>query len=468
MLRSVDELKSAPIGLQAPFDIATPGRETMRCEQIYRHLPGRRLVFRARWHNTDTLVKLFFRARDFDRERAGLRAMAAARIPHGAEIWTLIDAADDSYFLGCEFLDDAVSLQDCYNGLSAKQLLPLLRDALSIVGKLHRAGSMQADIHLDNFLLSRGKLLAIDGGGVSVLQGPVEDNIGLFFAQMVPDYDPLIPDVLDAYGEGVPSLAAVQAATTRMRAVRIARYLQKTVRSCTEFSVSVDRHRFIAMRRDLETRRLTRLMNEPDAEVGGAKFLKRGNTATVIKVDCDGQDRVLKIYNIKNFWHGVSRCWRPSRAWVSWQNAHRLQLLGVATPLPVALRENRVGPLRRVAYLLTDFIDGENLASWLLKTDRKSIPEWLDAEIVRLFDIMWRSHVTHGDMKATNFMVFAYRLHIIDLDSMRWHDSQNKFVAVYRRDLLRFLQNWQGETREHFVQLLEPFARRAGLLFPPN
>lgn len=468
MLRSIDELKSAPIGLQAPFDIATPGRETLHCEQIYRHLPGRRLVFRARWHNTDTLVKLFFSARDFDREREGLRAMAVAQIPHAAEMWTLIDSAEESYFLGSELLDDAASLQDCYAGLSPKQLLPLLRDALCIVGRLHGAGWMQADIHLDNFLLSRGKLFAIDGGGLSALASAPEDNVGMFFAQMVPDYDRLIPDALDAYGEGVPSLVAVQTATTRMRAVRIARYLKKTVRSCTEFSVSTDRHRFIAMRRDMETRRLARLMDEPDAEVGGAKFLKKGNTATVIKVDCEGHDRVLKIYNIKSFWHGVSRCWRPSRAWVSWQNAHRLKLLGVATPLPVALRENRVGPLRRVAYLLTDFIDGENLASWLLKTDRKSIPEWLDAEIVRLFDIMWCSNVTHGDMKATNFMVFAYRLHVIDLDSMCWHGSQRKFIVAYKRDLMRFLQNWQGETREHFVQLLEPFAQRAGLLFPPN
>lgn len=463
MLRTIDELKSAPLGLQAPFDISTPGREALRCEQIYRHLPGKRLVFRARWHNVDTLVKLFFREKDFSKERAGLRAMAAAHIPHAAEMWTLLDNGAESFFLGTEFLDDCASLLDCYAGLSTRQLVPLLRDALAMTGKLHRAGWMQADIHFDNFLLSRGKLYAIDGGGMAPLENPCGDNIGLFFAQMAPAYDQLIPDVLDAYGEGAPPVVEVQEATARKRAVRIERYLQKTVRSCSEFSVSRDHNRFIAVRRDMLTRRVTRLMEEPEAEVGGAAFLKRGNTATVVKVNCDGRHRVLKIYNIKNFWHGLSRCWRPSRAWVSWQNAHRLKLLGVATPQPVAMRENRIGPLRRVAYLLTDFVDGENLASWLLKSDRNQVPEWLDGEIVRLFDIMWFSNVTHGDMKATNLMVFDGQVHVIDLDSMRWHRSHSRFIAGYRQDLLRFLQNFQGETRTHFVKLLQPPAQRAGL-----
>ena len=460
-LLTLQQLKKADITLVAPFRLEIPGREALVCEEVYRHLPGKRLAFRARWGGADALVKLFFQRKYLDRERIGLKALFETGVPCAQEIWSLVDE-DDGYFLATEFLQGAVSLQDCYEGLSLNQLKPLLRQALSLVAQLHRAGWMQADIHLDNFILSQSKLHVIDGGGVEPLSGAL-NNVALFFAQMIPDYDELVPEIIDAYGAGAPSLEALLPAIVQVREQRIKKYLAKTMRSCTQFRVVKSANAFIAFDRHFESEKLCRFMNEPEVAFGGAQFLKRGNTATVVKTAGDNGDWILKRYNIKNFWHGLSRCFRPSRAMISWQSAHRLKLLGIATPQVLAMRENRSGFLRREAYLFSQCADGYDLKAWLLKQKDIEAPVWLGHQIVRLFDILWGSHVTHGDMKATNFIVTDELLQVIDLDAVQWHGTEKSFLKAFRRDLQRFMDNWQGKTWSNFAQLLGPIAKRAGI-----
>jgi tRNA A-37 threonylcarbamoyl transferase component Bud32 len=444
-----------------PFQLEVPGKEPLVCEEVYRHLLGKRLAFRAHWAGAKVLVKLFFERKYLERERAGLKAIIGAGVPCPQEVWSLVDEGG-GYFLATEFLDDAVTMQDCYKGLPLQQFKPLLSDALYLIGQLHRSGSMQADIHLDNFLLSGGKLFVIDGGGVEPLSDPL-GNLALFFAQMIPDYDVLVSGVIESYGKGAPSAAELLPAIERAREQRIKRYLAKTTRSCTQFKVTKTPHAFIALERSFESERLDQIMREPEVALGQGHFLKRGNTSTVVQVKGNTGEWVLKRYNIKNFWHGLSRCFRPSRAWVSWKSAHRLELLGIATPKPVAMRENRSGPLRREAYLITECAEGYDLQKWLLKTKDTQIPEWLDHQVRRLFDILWVGRVSHGDMKATNLIVVGEILLVIDLDALKWHGAGKPFAKAYGNDMQRFMDNWQGNTWLHFEQLLRPLAERAGI-----
>ena len=460
-LLTLQQLKEADNSLLAPFRLEVPGKEALVCEEVYRHLPGKRLAFRAHWGGVDVLVKLFFQRKYLERERAGLKALYEAGVPCAQEIWSLVDEGG-GYFLATEFLQGAVSLQDCYEGLPLQQFKPLLRQALSVIAQLHRAGWIQADIHLDNFILSQSKLHVIDGGGVEPLSSTL-NNLALFFAQMIPDYDEVVPEIIDAYGDDAPSLETLLPAIIQVREQRIKHYLAKTMRSCTQFRVITTADAFIAFDRGFESEKLCRFMNEPEVAFGGAQFLKQGNTATVVKTAGDSGDWILKRYNIKSLWHGLSRCFRPSRARISWQSAHRLKLLGIATPKPLAMRENRSGLLRREAYLFSECVNGDNLKVWLLKQKGIEIPAWLGCQVVRLFDLLWNSHVTHGDMKATNFIVTDEQLQVIDLDAVQWHGSEKSFLKAFRRDLQRFMDNWQGDTWSHFAQLLSPVATRAGI-----
>ena len=62
------------------------------------------------------------------------------------------------------------------------------------------------------------------------------------------------------------------------------------------------------------------------------------------------------------------------------------------------------------------------------------------------------NELTHGDMKATNFMLSGRGVQVIDLDSMR----QDAGAGEIARDRARFLANWQqdAELQRRFTELL--------------
>jgi hypothetical protein len=55
---------------------------------------------------------------------------------------------------------------------------------------------------------------------------------------------------------------------------------------------------------------------------------------------------------------------------------------------------------------------------------------------------MRREKISHGDMKATNFVISHGQLVVLDLDALRQHSDQSGFERAFRRDLRRFFQNW--------------------------
>ena len=127
------------------------------------------------------------------------------------------------------------------------------------------------------------------------------------------------------------------------------------------------------------------------------------------------------------------------------------------------MRENKHGLFRREAYLVTEFVKGKDLRAWLLASKAKKVPSWLGKEVFRLFDILFHGQVTHGDMKATNFIISGKTLHVIDLDSLQWHESDGSLNRAFTRDIERFMENWQGDTWIYFEKLLRPFAKKLNI-----
>jgi tRNA A-37 threonylcarbamoyl transferase component Bud32 len=153
---------------------------------------------------------------------------------------------------------------------------------------------------------------------------------------------------------------------------------------------------------------------------------------------------VIKRYNIKNAWHAFNKSFRPSRAWVSWRNAHLLTSLGIATPKPIALVEKRLGPFRSTAYFITEYVDSID-AYCLFHSDRitEINPESIVARFGQLFQMLVDASISHGDSKATNYIITSNDLYITDLDAMREHRFKGRFRRAFGRDLARFMQNWE-------------------------
>jgi tRNA A-37 threonylcarbamoyl transferase component Bud32 len=204
----------------------------------------------------------------------------------------------------------------------------------------------------------------------------------------------------------------------------------------------------VAIERARLTPELEQLIVDPDAALDAAdcRRLKNGNTCTVGLVQAGARKVVVKRYNVKNFWHGLGRALRRTRASVSWTNAHLLQMLGISTPAPLALVERRWGWLRRQSYFLAEYVAGPDMAEVLadpaLALERK---RELAAQMAALMRKLCLLGIEHGDMKASNFLLVDGAPLVIDLDAMRLHAGAGPAQRRHARDLRRFLANWQQD-----------------------
>jgi len=159
---------------------------------------------------------------------------------------------------------------------------------------------------------------------------------------------------------------------------------------------------------------------------------------------------VLKRYNVKNFRHWLRRCWRPSRAVHSWREAHRLELLAIATPCPLAVVEERRWGLRQRAYLITEYCDGPDLLAYFANPQHGAPSvapsDAAIAALVQLLENLIRARVSHGDLKGHNLIWRDGHWWLIDLDAMRQHASLRTFARAYARDRARLLRNFPAQS----------------------
>lgn len=469
---NADALIDAGRGLTTPFDVSVRVGDddiTLTFIRILRLLPSKRIVAVARHGDDEILVKAYLgrSARRYaHREYRGVKLIvdAGVRTPELKWRGKFLDGGGE--VLAFRYLADAVSLHDRWRAAEQEEeKVDVLTRAMVIMGKLHNQGVVQNDIHLANFLLSEGKLYTIDGGDINkkseppLPEGPSLKNLGLFFAQFFPKYDDFVQIALPAY-EAVRgwefSETRFQKLEEEIGANRERRkkvYISKAFRECTRFICSSDFSRFQVCERASWNNEMAEVMRDPDAAIENATLLKDGNTSTVALVTLSDRMLVIKRYNLKNTWHRVRRAVRPSRAWTSWANACRMEFLGIPSVKPIAMIENRFGPLRGTAYFITDYVKGED-ALHCIRSMKKPNGE-LEA-LTEILHHLSKSRISHGDLKATNFVMSDHGPIILDLDAMKEHRTRQGFRRAFRRDLDRFMQNWQDrpELANRFAGLI--------------
>jgi tRNA A-37 threonylcarbamoyl transferase component Bud32 len=422
--------------------IALDDGRLMTVESWQRILPGKRLTGSGEWKGRKVFAKLFIAARGserhWQREYRGAATLARHGLPTPALLASGFLAGGGHYVL-YEHLDDARNPDS--------GLLEELERVFALVGRMHARGLVQEDAHLGNFLLKNGWLYVIDGDAVRESASPADytANLALLFAQLQPQAEAdMRAALLQAYCSSNPGVAIdeaqLTAASARAREVRLADYLDKSLRDCSLFKSANRVDRFFSIVRS-ETALLAPLIHDPDAWLEKGVSLKRGRTATLARVDVAGRQLVIKRYNIKGTVHALSRSWRPSRAWHSWLEGHRLGFLGIATPRPLAMIEQRAGPLRGKAWLITEYSDGESLAARFRDPD--TVPPAADLDAIgKLLRQLFAARISHGDLKATNLLWCSGEPQLIDLDAMRQHAGDASFRRAWHKDSARFLDNW--------------------------
>lgn len=446
--------------------------ESLVLERLLRVLPGQRYVGLARWQGRQVLAKVLVGGkaqRHFQRELEGAERMAHQGLVT-PELLAYGFVEGQGGWLLFEYLDGAQSLWQAWREVAQQPLLGdgqqgVLAEALGAIGQMHAQGLWQDDLHLDNLLRHEGRLYLIDGGGVRwetpgqpLSRAHVLENLGVFFAQLPAELDPFLEELLIHYllanGEHALPLEMLQAEIAKVRRWRLRDYLKKAVRDCSLFAARIGAFGLRVVRREAEAA-LQPLLSDLDARIEAGHIYKTGGAATVARVELDGRPMVVKRYNVKNWLHWLKRFWRPSRAWHSWIEGNRLELLGIATPRPLAVIERRWCWLRGRAYLITDYCGGQDIIARFEAYKQAVPPENELLALDRLFAALLRERISHGDFKGHNLfwddVQGAWSL--IDLDAMRQHHSTRSFARAYARDRARFLRNWPADSALH--QLLD-------------
>lgn len=463
-LMTADQLRTAGRSPAVPFRVALADGRALLVRRLLRVLPGKRIVGEAEVDGQRVLAKLFIASasrRHWQQERDGIDALQQAKIAT-PDLVAALAINGGGHALLTNYLESADSLADLWAGVAAHPAgdaaaLAVLTPALALLGQMHRCGLIQEDLHLGNFLRSDGRLFVIDGDAVRrIVPGALDSrsaasNLAILLAQLPAAWDAQQAPLLAAYADGACVLPDdfLRCEIARVRAWRLKDYLAKTVRDCTLFAVSQTASCFTAVVREASTA-LAPLLRDPDLALQQGAILKAGNTCTVAQAASGAGAVVIKRYNLKNIRHALTRLWRPSRAWHSWREGHRLRFLGIATPAPLALVEERIGPLRRRAWLVNEFCPGVDLSAHL-RADALP-PEAEAAAIIELFQSLSRLRISHGDLKATNLLWHAGRVQLIDLDAVMQHRTAAAHARAWRRDRLRLLRNWpQGSTLHRWL-----------------
>jgi tRNA A-37 threonylcarbamoyl transferase component Bud32 len=203
---------------------------------------------------------------------------------------------------------------------------------------------------------------------------------------------------------------------------------------------------------------LHRIIEGPDRAIEDfGHVLKHDGTTTVAAVQANGTAWVIKRYNTKNAWHALRRTLRRSRALNCWEMSACFLDAGIAVPAPVAYVERKLGPVRGRSYFLYEYVDAEDLLSYMKHHGRSDDLEGVVRRITTLFAVLRIARITHGDMKATNILVDAERrVTLLDLDAARRPARTRDFEQGHARDRSRFLENWRSdpELMERFDQAL--------------
>jgi tRNA A-37 threonylcarbamoyl transferase component Bud32 len=462
-------LKSAKTEISAPFQLLlSDSAERLYCHDIIRILPGKRLVAFGQWGNKEVVAKLFYERgqskRHLKRDVLGVNALTHANVPVPCLLYQGSASQQRIQVLLFERVTQAINLEVIWQEQRNTDLFSaLMHQVIVELATQHVSGILQHDLHFKNFLVTEKLIYTLDGGGIESFSGALSkaksmDNLSLFFAQLGVGTQQLQCQLFKAYAKARGWLAKkadfdlLKELVDKKNKERWSHYQNKIIRTCSAFIRINLFNRLIVYDREYQSPALVDFFHEPEKlfTLPDIVFLKKGRSATLIKVIVEGRAWVVKRYNIKNSWHGLRRCLRLTRAEASWRFSQYLRLFGVPTAKPVAYIENRVFGLRGTSYFIMEYVEGKNLGEFFSSYDANEGEEFYvrkAALVVDLLNKLAELKMTHGDLKMTNILFSSGYPLLIDLDSMREHITQWGFKKAAKKDIQRFMENWRNHPK---------------------
>jgi len=445
---------------ECPFQLSVardhPRRtETLRCTALLREIPQTRAVYSARWNDREVIVKVFAGGRSASRhltsEWRGLTGLRKRGFcaPEPLFYGTTVAGAR---VLVMERIGGSESVRRLFQATSEPAgRFELLDPVCRELARYHIRGVLQQDLHLGNFLLRAEGVLAIDAAQIRFRSRPIGRSKSLSQLAKVVSFlpDPCLASarsLYQAYFEtrGWPlqksDEARLRRDVRRHKSRAINRMLRKYQRSNSRHRPLVlDGYRGLFDRQFCSQAAAAELVPQLDALMETGDILKRGNTCFVSRVRWHDTDLVIKRYNHKGLIHSLRHTIKRSRARRGWTNSHRLCLLEIGTPEPLAYIERCKGPLVWCSYLLHRYVPGRKLSE--LPGDpaiEQSRRKQHVAQVLEVLERLGNYRITHGDMKHSNILISNGEPILTDLDGLTAHRWHWTYAAAHRKDVRRF------------------------------
>lgn len=455
---SWNQLQHASLAMDVPFLLPLGEQdEPVFCDRIVRAIPKKRLVAFGLWNEQPVAVKIFYGSgkakRHYEQEIAGVEDLVTCGVPTPRLLFKGCSYKKRAYILVFEQITDAHTLDELWRNKTDPEELSTMMHAVTIeLATQHVLGIVQRDLHFKNFLLKGNQIYTLDGASIDffhelLLKKPSLDHLGLFFAQLGVGSETLQQALFQTYANARGWLVKradihfLHTSIRKWQEQRRVNYQQKIQRNCSAFA-RMKRFFSVGMYdRSYSSPMFQQFLTDPENMFShpATQILKAGRSSTVFKIQLDGKQLVVKRYNIKGLWHWLRRTLRPTRAAKSWRLANTLCLFGVPTAKPIAFIEKRFFGLRHTSYFVMEYVDAPNLADYMAKSPNETVA----ARVIALLKNIIRLRMSHGDLKATNILVENEHPLLLDLDGMTEYKNQHKANRAYKRELKRFMQNWE-------------------------
>ncbi len=172
-------------------------------------------------------------------------------------------------------------------------------------------------------------------------------------------------------------------------------------------------------------------------------ILKPGSRSTVSKILIHNKPYVLKNYKKLSVRRRLRYALTQTRAMQSWQMANAMTGVGIPVARPLAILEWFSMGIPTHSSLLMQKIDGPTLTDYIITATPEASVK-IATRLNKIFTLMKRHCITHGDLKSDNILIDAdLQPHFIDLDAARQHRHPQTYQKGQQKDQARFMRNWQ-------------------------
>jgi tRNA A-37 threonylcarbamoyl transferase component Bud32 len=429
-------------------------KETLICTELLRSISGRREVYAGLWDNKKVIVKIFLhkmRGRQhLKREWRGLKLLQE----RGLNVPELLFAGrteNGNPAIVTEEIEDSLTALEVFNKAANEGAkLNLLILVCRKLARQHDKGVLQKDLHLGNFLLQGDKVFALDAGQMRFFSRPTGRRKSISELALLASYLPAGDTQSRArfceeyfkvrnwrFNKEDEMLLQKQIPLRRKEVIR--KGLKKCLRTSKRYiRVKADRYLAVFDKDFCKGAEPLEFIEQVDTLMDNGRVLKRGGTCYVSCVKWNGKKIVVKRYNHRGIIHSLRHTIRKSRARRGWLNGHRLIMLNIATPRPLAYIERRRSKLVWKSYLVTEYVDGQNLHNFL-RDDTVTEQQRSKAidQIGKVLTRLGEHKITHNDLKQSNILITKDRPVLTDLDAMRVHKCKWSYKIYHIKDATR-------------------------------